>query len=626
MLFFVLSFIFVFLLFKSFKKSNIDSLLYSLVGINLLTYVLMEILSIFNALDYVVLNICWVLIDIIFLIILIYRKDMIKFKELLNFRVSCISILFILFCILMIILSIHTLPYNWDSMTYHMSRVAHWAQNKSINYYSTNIIRQIASPTGHEIINTNIYVLSNKSDLFVNLLQTFSYIFNSIIVYYICRKIGCEKRTSYIGLLLAMSLPIAFAESLTTQVDNFAALFSLIFIYFIIDFLDIKKKLVISNENILKIFVLGLCLGFGYIIKPTVLINCGLFIFVLLIYCFKRKDKIKRVLFSIILSFLGMMLITSPNIYRNYETFHALSNPLVGEKQIIHTDKKRYFVVNFIKNFTYNYITDYIPQMGKQIVQDVYDLSDYLKVDINDESISEAKIPFNAGDNYHHDTAVNSLIVYSLSILIIIFFIRCIIKKIKCIKDIPLYVYINIISILIFFAIARWQIWLTRYEISFLLLLCPCVAILIDKLFTKNNIKIFVYGFISSIAVVSLINQYYYHLNVIKESKVEYNYFISYKSVENEYVELSNYLMDNNYNNLGIIISENDYEYPLFKLTKGIRIEHVFVENETKIYKDENFVPDVIVIKNIMDSCYKYNIGNYNFQKQIGSFSIYSLN
>src|SRR5438876_2162587 len=34
-------------------------------------------------------------------------------------------------------------PNNWDSMTYHMSRVLHWIQNGSVANYPSHILRQL---------------------------------------------------------------------------------------------------------------------------------------------------------------------------------------------------------------------------------------------------------------------------------------------------------------------------------------------------------------------------------------------------------------------------------------------------------------------------------------------------
>ena len=33
-------------------------------------------------------------------------------------------------------------PNNWDSMTYHMSRVEYWIQNKAVHFFTTNNPRQ----------------------------------------------------------------------------------------------------------------------------------------------------------------------------------------------------------------------------------------------------------------------------------------------------------------------------------------------------------------------------------------------------------------------------------------------------------------------------------------------------
>src|SRR5262249_13186492 len=64
-------------------------------------------------------------------------------------------------------------PNNWDSMTYHLSRVEHWTQNKSIAYYPTNIPRQLHQNPGAEFVLLHLRLLSGSDRLF-NLLQLFS--------------------------------------------------------------------------------------------------------------------------------------------------------------------------------------------------------------------------------------------------------------------------------------------------------------------------------------------------------------------------------------------------------------------------------------------------------------------
>ena len=39
----------------------------------------------------------------------------------------------------------------------------------------------------------------------------------------------------------------------------------------------------------------------------------------------------------------------------------------------------------------------------------------------------------------------------------------------------------------------------------------------------------------------------------------------------------------------------DDYEYPLWRMLDGCRIEHIYVENESAVYADSEFTPDCIV-------------------------------
>lgn len=65
------------------------------------------------------------------------------------------------------LLALGTIPYNWDSMTYHLPRIAYWRQNRSIAHYATNCIRQISSPVLAEFVNLHVYILCRGHDWFL---------------------------------------------------------------------------------------------------------------------------------------------------------------------------------------------------------------------------------------------------------------------------------------------------------------------------------------------------------------------------------------------------------------------------------------------------------------------------
>ena len=55
-----------------------------------------------------------------------------------------------------------TPPQTWDSLTYHMSRVAHWAQERSIWHFATGIDRQTSMPPGAEETDPDFVCLNTK--------------------------------------------------------------------------------------------------------------------------------------------------------------------------------------------------------------------------------------------------------------------------------------------------------------------------------------------------------------------------------------------------------------------------------------------------------------------------------
>ena len=134
----------------SIKESFIQSYLI-LVG---LTVLMTEILSLFGMLVFPVVLGVWIAFCVIatgWLVYLVFkekRNPVADFKDQV-FRLKDLSwldklILIVIAFILVItlIVAISAPPNNYDSLTYHMARVAHWIQQGSVKYYPTAIERQ----------------------------------------------------------------------------------------------------------------------------------------------------------------------------------------------------------------------------------------------------------------------------------------------------------------------------------------------------------------------------------------------------------------------------------------------------------------------------------------------------
>ena len=109
-------------------------------------------------------------------------------------------------------------PNNYDSLTYHMARVAHWIQNGSIAYYPTPIERQNVMGPGAEYLILFFQLLSG-TDYLAPFVQVISYIILIFSSAYIVRIIHIPTYLSPYVILLTATAPIAIMEASNTKND-----------------------------------------------------------------------------------------------------------------------------------------------------------------------------------------------------------------------------------------------------------------------------------------------------------------------------------------------------------------------------------------------------------------------
>lgn len=579
----------------------------------LLSFMMLEVLSLFDGVSRGSLLVCWCVTDILLGLLLvcqnkraagIWQKQFVVVKK---YRGYAGGWFLVVIGLWVIVLACNTVPYNWDSMTYRLSRVAHWAQNGSVGHYASNCVRALANPPLGEFVQLHVYLLSGKTDYFFNLLQAFSYITCAVLVYALAKRLGCTKVFCFLATLLFMTMPIAFSEAVNTQVDLFATVWLLGFVYLLLDFKESVQGIGWSGENGFATCTMGLCVAWGYLSKPSVCIAMVLFLLWLLIHCVVRRDKFVVLLRLALCAFGGMFVPMMWEIGRNLHTYHAVSAPIAGARQLVGTFAPNYVLVNFLKNVTYNMPCELWQKGSDYMASLLLQLSEALNVPINAEEIAEDGRQFFywKAPNYAHDTAINPIIVWLMIICIIWSLIRF--RRINYKKLYHSYSMTAILCFLVFCAVLRWEPYVTRYMLSFLTLLCPAIALMVQKQVCNqkkrmqmNQLGYFIVAVVFIFCVKDLIGMSEYHWHMRRDTVAgerPHGYFANRSTEYDTVMSIVQLIKDNGYGEIGLRLGEDDYEYPYWALLEGEvgRIEHVRVKNESAVYLDEEYQPDCIV-------------------------------
>lgn len=600
-------------------------------------YFLTEVLSLFSELRRETLISGWFLFNLVLLAEVIRKrknilkdiKDRIRLKK---SRICFFGCVLVLLGFAAVILSIYTIPYNWDSMTYHLSRLAYWKQNQSVKHYASNVVRQITSPVLAEFVQLHIYILMNGNDVFLQLVQCFSYLTNAIIIYGLARKLGCRKNVGILAAFLFMTLPIAFAEALTTQVDQFVTLWLLVLAWFILDYVGRKRKFDVINTKIMRdVVYMSAAIAFGYLTKPSIMF-AGLCLAMWLLICsIRRKDNMVSILKLLFLSIVVMIVILVPEIGKNICSFHAISDPSAGARQLIGRKNPKYVLINFLKNFSWNTPNVYFPNISMYLAAFLYMLSAKIGVEINAPSISEDGRVFamNKARDFGHDTAVNPVLFVMLLVCLGVMILRWH-KREK--KEVAYeYCFASFISFLCFCAVLRWEPYVTRYMLSYFALLCPAIGILLQDLEEWIRDKRYYYLFLGSLIFISLCEtaaMLEYHIDMANqvnegENRIEGYFYWQPSGMYSAYCGANELIKDKGYQKIGLITLEDSYDYPIFKMLEPHvqEVRHIDVDNVTAIYEDPEWQPDCIVLLQKSDAVkIKYHGIGYDIVTQFDKY------
>lgn len=109
-------------------------------------------------------------------------------------------------------------PNTWDAMSYHMSRVLHWIQNRSLDPYPTHIMRQIYMPPWSGLAIVQLQLLAG-SDALANTVQWAAMLGSVLSVAWLARLLGAGRGGQAFALVFAVTLPMGILQATSTQTD-----------------------------------------------------------------------------------------------------------------------------------------------------------------------------------------------------------------------------------------------------------------------------------------------------------------------------------------------------------------------------------------------------------------------
>ena len=497
--------------------------------------------------------------------------------------------------------ALFTVPYNFDSMTYHLARIGHWIDNQSVNHFITNIDRQNYSPVLAEYNLLHMYLLTG-SDSFLNLLQYAAMIITSLYLYKCARMLGTHRSFSIFGAFLFVTMPLTISQSMTTQNDLFGAMWFSLFLYYLLQFISMEK-LVLDKRTGKLLFFTALTVAFAFLTKTSICASMLFFLPWLLMVRLKKKDKLLTLIQSACVAGISIAAIISETIIRNLLSAGTIMPDTASGNIMVATKNVSYIIVNILKNYSLILTQHLSDALNGFLCRIAIHAGAALKVEVNNEAISFHGFDYirhmNRGANmYSHDITPSAFVGYLAFLCGILLLVWILTNR----KAPSLSIGFGISCWLSFgfiMALLRWQPWGTRLMYPALAMTVIMIANMLcylSRRITKKGILLIPLAAVSLVlAIPSITYNTKPALENLKEGCTNrFSHYFTFNKRYDSYQELSDQLLSiqqqsqgtsvpsSHMDSVGMLISGDGYDYPLWLIFRqkmpDTRLYHVLLE------------------------------------------------
>lgn len=483
-------------------------------------------------------------------------------------------------------------PNNWDSMTYHMSRVVNWIQNRSVAHYPTHFLPQIYESPWAEFAILHFQILVG-SDRLANSIQWFSLLGSALGVSLLAKQIGASLRGQIFATVFSVTIPMGIIQGSSTQTDYVVSFWLVCFAYFAI----LQK----DNDRILFTVATGAGLGLAFLSKPTAYIYA--FPFMAWISLSLVKSRGARGLLQIFLIVTTAVVINFSHYARNFNLFGSPIGPShEGEHKYSNDTFTLPAVASSVTRNLGIHIGTPFNQVNSILEKQIYSIHETFGLETNDTRTTWPGTKFHVlPTSLHEDTAGNPL-----HLILITVAVPLLIQQRKK-KNLHFYSLCLVFAFILFCLYIRWQPWNSRLHLPFFILWSPLIGLSFSQIrvdwIANSCLAILLLGAIPYL-LYNDARPILGEKSIITTPRTEL-YFTNRPSLSRPYIRSTQFLLETGCSDIGLLLPIDSYEYPFWVLLEQsngqvARIEHVNVTNLSQVLSNENkldtYTPCAVIV------------------------------
>ena len=486
---------------------------------------------------------------------------------------------------LTLVIALAAPPNTFDTMAYHMARVAHWGADGSVDNYPTAILRQLHMAPFAEYAVLHLYVLAD-GDRLANLVQWLAMLGSVAAAAAAARELCGGHRAMLYAAVFCATLPIGILEASATKNDYVVA-FWIAAAAWLVLVLTLRPPEEARRRHEYWL-ALGAAVGLATLTKATAYLFTAPLLVWLAVGVLRRPDR--RTLAGAAAAAVLALTLNGAFFARNVDLHGSPFGPTVENDEHRYANERldlQVLASNVLRNAALQVATGWRPA-DALITRAVLKAHRILAIDPALPQTTWMGIEFDAHQRWRHEDSAPNPLHFLLLLAAPVALLAWRGPRTGAALGLLAAV---VAGFLLFCGYLQWQPWHSRLHLPLLVLAAPVAGLAIARIPRPAAGAAVAFLLTAAAAPALLANESRPLLaarNVLNTPRSD-QYFANWPAMAGVYSSVSGRLGAAGCRDVALVAWWNAYEYPLWALGAGgapIRVRHVAVANPSARYAE----------------------------------------